>query len=52
MKLAIEIDFWFDGMDDCAIDEIEKSLDAVFESGAESTCTELTLLNIKKRKEV
>lgn len=48
MKFTVELDFYFDGMDECTIDEIEKALDCVLESGAESTCSDLTLLTIRK----
>lgn len=48
MKLYAKIDFDYDGLDTNSIDEIEKGLDAVFESGEESTCTTLTLLSVEK----
>lgn len=48
MELTVKLDFHCDGMDEENIEEVKKTLEAVFESGAESTCTELRLLSIKK----
>lgn len=48
VKLTIEIDFFCDGMDETNMDEVKNTLETVLDSGAESTCTELTLITIKE----
>jgi hypothetical protein len=52
MKMLIEIDFWFDGIEDCSKEEIHRALGTVLESGAESTCTEVNIESILENKVV
>lgn len=51
MKFNINVDFWFDGIDDESEDEIKSYLKELLEDGAEATASEIEILSIDKENE-
>lgn len=46
MKLVLEVDFWFDGIDESNRNDIKNYLEALLNNGAEATNSEINLAKI------
>ena len=42
MNLNVNLNFWFDGMDDCTEQEIKNYLESALEVGSDSTASEIS----------
>lgn len=47
MEIVIKANFWFDGIEDATEDEIKTYIEAMLESGAESTSCDVTHVGIE-----